>query len=161
MLLDSTLSVTGRPAFRRFWRAARGFWRSAKAWTLLAILVLGVVLQVVVQYRINFWNRDFFNALEARDGSQIWFQAQLLVGLAAASVGLAVTVTVVSSSSGGSEPAVFGAVGEHCGMRWNAKNGVLPIPTKGVKQPKQRSQHRLHPDVSDGIHRRIVAETMP
>ena len=88
MLLDATLSVTGRPAFRRFWQAARGFWRSARAWTLLAVLVLGVVLQVIVQYRINFWNRDFFNALEARDGGQIWVQAQILVGLAVASVAL-------------------------------------------------------------------------
>jgi putative ATP-binding cassette transporter len=88
--LDATLPMAGRPAVRRFWQAARGFWQGASAWTLLALLVAGVVLQVAVQYRLNFWNRDFFNALEARDGGQIWRQAQILVALAAASVSLAV-----------------------------------------------------------------------
>ncbi len=83
--------MTGRAALRRFWRAAGGFWRSRNAWALLAVLLTGVVLQVVVQYRLNFWNRDFFNALEARDGGQIWQQARILVGLAAASIVLAVT----------------------------------------------------------------------
>jgi ABC-type uncharacterized transport system fused permease/ATPase subunit len=87
---DATHSLSGRPAVRRFWRTARGFWRGATAWTLLLVLVIGVVLQVAVQYRLNFWNRDFFNALEARDGSQIWQQAQILMALAAASVSLAV-----------------------------------------------------------------------
>lgn len=92
MSLDATtLPRAGRPAVRRFWQAARGFWHGASAWTLLAVLVAGVVLQVAVQYRINFWNRDFFNALEARDGSQIWRQAQILMALAAASIVLAVS----------------------------------------------------------------------
>ena len=76
---------------RRFWRTAGGFWRSPTAWTLLAVLVIGVILQVAVQYRINFWNRDFFNALEARDGGQIWRQAEILIALVAASVALALT----------------------------------------------------------------------
>lgn len=91
MSLDEILPLAGRSAVRRFWRAARGFWHGATAWTLLAVLVAGVVLQVMVQYRINFWNRDFFNALEARDGGQIWRQAQVLMVLAAASVALAVS----------------------------------------------------------------------
>jgi ABC-type uncharacterized transport system fused permease/ATPase subunit len=87
----ATLPLAGRPALRRFWQAARGFWHGTAAWTLLAVLVVGVILQVAVQYRINFWNRDFFNALEARDGGQIWHQAQILLTLAAASIALAVT----------------------------------------------------------------------
>lgn len=90
MSLDLPFPLTGRPAVRRFWQSARGFWQGPTAWTLLALLIAGVVLQVGVQYRINFWNRDFFNALEARDGGQIWRQAQLLAMLAAASVALAV-----------------------------------------------------------------------
>jgi len=88
--LDATLPDAGRPAVRRFWQAARGFWQGATAWALLALLIVGVVLQVAVQYRLNLWNRDFFNALEVRDGGQIWHQAQVLLVLAAASVALAV-----------------------------------------------------------------------
>jgi ABC-type uncharacterized transport system fused permease/ATPase subunit len=90
MSLEATLSRDGGPAVRRFWQAARGFWQGATAWALLMLLVIGVVLQVAVQYRLNFWNRDFFNALEARDGGQIWHQAQVLMALAGASVALAV-----------------------------------------------------------------------
>jgi putative ATP-binding cassette transporter len=79
---------TGRVALRRFWQTARGFWRSTAPWALIAGLVVGVVLQLFVQYRLNFWNRDFFNALEARDGPQIWREARLLLVLATASVTL-------------------------------------------------------------------------
>jgi vitamin B12/bleomycin/antimicrobial peptide transport system ATP-binding/permease protein len=78
-------------ALRRFWRTARGFWHGSRAWALIALLAVCVVLQIVVQYRLNLWNRDFFDALEARDGVQIWDQARLLLVLAAASVALAVT----------------------------------------------------------------------
>src|SRR5436190_20806559 len=42
-----------------------------------------------VQYWLNFCNRDFFNALERKDGSALWAQAQLFVPLAAASLVLA------------------------------------------------------------------------
>ena len=77
-------------ALRRFWRTAGGFWRGTRAWALLALLVVCVVLQLVVQYRLNLWNRDFFDALEARNGGQLWQQAHLLLGLVAASACLAV-----------------------------------------------------------------------
>jgi putative ATP-binding cassette transporter len=78
---------------RRFWRGARGFWRSrdgAVAWCLIGLLVICVVLQVSVQYRLNLWNRDFFNALEFRDGQEIWRQTYLLMAFAVPSIGLAV-----------------------------------------------------------------------
>lgn len=91
MSLPAPLPVSGRSVLRRFWRTAGDFWRGSRAWSLLALLFLEVVLQVAVQYRLNFWNRDFFNALEARDGGQIWHQARILVGLVAASIMLAVT----------------------------------------------------------------------
>ena len=75
---------------RRFWRTARGFWQGSRAWALIVLLVGCVILQIAVQYRLNIWNRDFFDALEARNGGQIWHQARLLVLFAAASVCLAV-----------------------------------------------------------------------
>ncbi len=81
----------GHSALRRFWRLARGFWHRPHAWGLIALLVIVVVLQLVVQYRLNFWNRDFFNALEARDGRQIAAEARILVVLAGASIALAIT----------------------------------------------------------------------
>ena len=68
-------SPVGREPLRRFWRGARGFWRGRNgiiAWSLIGGLVVCTVLQVVVQYRLNHWNRDFFNALEFRNGREIW-----------------------------------------------------------------------------------------
>jgi ABC-type uncharacterized transport system fused permease/ATPase subunit len=44
-----------------------------------------------VLYRLNLWNRDFFNALEFRRGDAIRHQAFLLPAFAAASVTLAVS----------------------------------------------------------------------
>lgn len=79
-------------ALRRFWGVARGFWRDRKsvAWGLNGALVVCVVLQLAVQYRLNYWNRDFFNALEQRDAVAAWQEVQLLLLLAVASVSLAI-----------------------------------------------------------------------
>jgi putative ATP-binding cassette transporter len=47
----------------RFWQGAAGFWRGPsawKAWLLVVALIANVLLQLVTQYGLNFWNRDFF-----------------------------------------------------------------------------------------------------
>jgi vitamin B12/bleomycin/antimicrobial peptide transport system ATP-binding/permease protein len=46
------------------------------------------VLQLVIQYRLNYWNRDFFNALARRDGDTLWRQVTVFAPLAIISVGL-------------------------------------------------------------------------
>ncbi len=58
---------------------------------MCAALVVIVALQLYVQYQLNYWNRDFFNALERRDGGALWTQALLLVPLGAANITLAMT----------------------------------------------------------------------
>jgi putative ATP-binding cassette transporter len=60
------------------------------AWALTAGLVALAVLQLLVQYRLNLWNRDFFNALERRDRDALWDQARLFLPLVGGSVVLAV-----------------------------------------------------------------------
>lgn len=47
-----------------------------------------MLLQLLVQYWLNLWNRNFFDALGARDASMLWTQASLFVPLAAASSAL-------------------------------------------------------------------------
>jgi vitamin B12/bleomycin/antimicrobial peptide transport system ATP-binding/permease protein len=77
----------------RFWTSARGFWRGKSAmiaWPLTIGLVLIAVLQLTVQYRLNYWNRDFFNALARRDGGTLWRQVLVFTPLAIMSVGLSV-----------------------------------------------------------------------
>lgn len=78
----------------RFWESASGFWRGLPAWRtwlLSAALVVIVILQLYVQFRFNYWNRDFFNALENRDPSRLRVEALLLIPLCGASIALAVT----------------------------------------------------------------------
>lgn len=79
--------------FFRFWNTASLFWRGSSAktsWTLATLLIVIVLLQLLVQYWLNLWNRTFFDALAARDGSVLWTQARLFALLLAASVGLGV-----------------------------------------------------------------------
>jgi putative ATP-binding cassette transporter len=76
----------------RFWQSAACFWNEPKAWTtwvLTALLVAIVLTQLLVQYRLNYWNRDFFNALERRDASALKFQALMFLVLAASTIILA------------------------------------------------------------------------
>jgi ABC-type uncharacterized transport system fused permease/ATPase subunit len=79
-----------RPSVRRFWSTARGFWASPRAWILMVLLLVCVVLGLLVQYRLNYWNRDFFDALAERQSSRLFRQCELLPGLVAASVVLQV-----------------------------------------------------------------------
>ena len=91
---DDDAPTVGAKPLRRFWRTALGFWNGEGAWipwALIGLLIVTVVLQLLVQYRLNLWNRDFFNALERRDGKDILEQAYLLPVLAVSSVVLAAT----------------------------------------------------------------------
>src|SRR6266436_2916497 len=83
----------GRPLFWRFWACASGFWERKHArvsWLLTVGLVALALAQIAVQYRLNYWNRDFFNALERRDAARLWEEAWLFAPLAGLSILLSV-----------------------------------------------------------------------
>ncbi|GLH86282.1 ABC transporter [Bradyrhizobium sp. SSBR45R] len=83
----------GNREWSRFWLTARQFWLGPAAWRvwlLCAALVVLVVLQLYVQFRFNYWNRDFFDALEGRDPARLRQQAVLLIPLCLSSVVLAI-----------------------------------------------------------------------
>ena len=85
---------SGQGRLARFWSSASGFWRGKSAvvsWPLTIGLLLIGVSQLTVQYRLNYWNRDFFNALARRDSNGLWDQVVIFIPLACLSVGLAVT----------------------------------------------------------------------
>src|SRR3984957_17394428 len=87
----SAASPVAPDAFRRFWHTGRGYWFSLNGGSLIGLLVVIVVLQLLMQYRLNLWNRDFFNALGARAAGEIWHETRMLLVLVAASVTLSVT----------------------------------------------------------------------
>ena len=93
MLYQAYLAPDQKRLISRFWQSASGFWRGAsasRAWLLIAMLIATVVLQLLTQYWINFWNRDFFNAIERKNGAELLAQALRFLPLAAASLTLAV-----------------------------------------------------------------------
>jgi putative ATP-binding cassette transporter len=87
------MRATSHSLLLLFWRFAAGFWRGRSArpaWILALLLVTTVALQLYVQYKLNFWSRDFFNAVEKKDGTLLWTHATAFAPLAAASLALAV-----------------------------------------------------------------------
>jgi putative ATP-binding cassette transporter len=93
-MLDQTyISPDEGQLLSRFWQSASGFWRgrsALRAWLLVVLLVATVLLQLWTLYRLNFWNRDFFNAIGRNDAADLWTQALRFVPLAAASIFLAI-----------------------------------------------------------------------
>jgi len=82
-----------RALISRFWATARGFWLEEArltAWALTFGLIAIVLTQLFVQYRLNIWNRDLFNAIEKKAGDAVLTQALVFVPLALATVALAV-----------------------------------------------------------------------
>jgi putative ATP-binding cassette transporter len=90
---DSYIPPSEQRLLSRFWQSARGYWGGATApwaWLLTVLLIATVLLQLLTQYTLNFWNRDFFNAVERKDGAELLTQAWRFLPLAAASLALAV-----------------------------------------------------------------------
>lgn len=78
-----------RTFLRRWWRLTSPFWRSKERWKaggLLALAMAFNIANVSMTVRLNTWSRDFFNALEQRNGDEFFYQLFLLFGLAAVSM---------------------------------------------------------------------------
>lgn len=93
MPLKRYLAPDERRLLARYWQSASGFWRGKsawRAWLLGFVLIATVLLQLLVQFYLNFWNRDFFNAIERKDSVELWRQAMIFLPLAAASLTLAI-----------------------------------------------------------------------
>ena len=90
---NSQSAPSRRTLVGRFWSSARGFWLKedrVTAWLLTVGLIVLIFIQLGIQYRLNIWNRDIFNAIALKDGNAIFTQALILLPLAAATLGLAV-----------------------------------------------------------------------
>jgi vitamin B12/bleomycin/antimicrobial peptide transport system ATP-binding/permease protein len=82
-----------RYLLKRFWISARGFWGKSGdriAWIATIGLFVLIVVNVAVQYGINVWNREIFDAIEKRDSATVLWLSVVFFPLAFASVGLGV-----------------------------------------------------------------------
>ena len=60
---------------REAWALAAPYWRGedrARAWLLLAAVVALNLSLVAMSVLLSYWNREFFNALQARDAEAFW-----------------------------------------------------------------------------------------
>src|SRR5450631_1368776 len=93
MLEQTYIAPDEKQLLARFWQSASGFWRGRsawRAWLLVAVLIATVLLQLLTQYGLNFWNRDFFNAIGRKDAAGLWIEALRFVPLASASLFLTI-----------------------------------------------------------------------
>jgi putative ATP-binding cassette transporter len=78
---------------RKIWALASPYFASEeriRARLMLAGILALTLMQIVVQIRFNWWNADFFNALEKRDQAAFFYQILTFVVLASASMGVTV-----------------------------------------------------------------------
>lgn len=78
-----------RTFLRRWWHLTAPFWRSEERWKAGGFFALAMafnIANVSMTVRLNVWSRDFFNALEQRNGDEFFYQLFLLFGLAAVSM---------------------------------------------------------------------------
>ena len=94
-MLTRTHSALGeKQLLGRFWLSASGYWRGLTAWAawlMVVALLVNVVLQLLTQYKLNFWNRDFFAAVGRKDQADLLQQALRFLPLAGASIALVVS----------------------------------------------------------------------
>ena len=93
MLNRTRFAPAEKQLLARFWQSASGFWCGTSArpvWLLVVVLIATVILQLLTQYALNFWNRDFFDAIGHRNPAELWTQAFRFLPLAAASLTLMV-----------------------------------------------------------------------
>src|SRR4051812_18337389 len=85
-MLHLTISAEEqRRHLHRFWAFGSGFWSGRQgraAWVMTLVLIAVVLIQLGLQYRVNVWNRDFFDALERGERGEVWLQALIFLPLA-------------------------------------------------------------------------------
>ena len=74
---------------RQAWGLAWPYWKSEEKWS--AILLLGAIVAlnlftVWLNVRFNYWNNDFYNALQQYDWSEFWRQFAIFGAIAVASI---------------------------------------------------------------------------
>jgi len=127
-----------------FWQLSQRFWLggSPRVTGLMAVMISVVLAQLAVQFYLNLWNRHFFDALERRDGAELWTQTLMFLVLACTSISLAAT-SVWARMTGQRKwrESMTCAIIE----RWSRKNHNVPID--GTDHGAENPEYRLAEDV--------------
>src|SRR5437667_10440166 len=86
--MTDPLIGTGKQGFaRNLWRLAKPYWNSEERWFArgLLVLVIGLsLLSVYLSVLYNYWNRDFFDAIQQKNEPKFWHQLILFCPLVSA-----------------------------------------------------------------------------
>jgi vitamin B12/bleomycin/antimicrobial peptide transport system ATP-binding/permease protein len=86
--MAAPLIGTGRHWFlRNLWRLTKPYWTSEEKWIAWGLLIVVVGLSLFSVYLsvvYNYWNRDFFNAIQQKDEPKFWHQLILFCPLVTA-----------------------------------------------------------------------------
>jgi putative ATP-binding cassette transporter len=111
----------------RFWRSASGYWHgrgAPRAWLCTVALFGGTLLQLALAFRLNYWNRDFFDAFEHKDGAALRMQALYFVLFGCISITLAIMAVWSRMSI---QRGWRDWLTRHLIDRWLAGNKVQPL----------------------------------
>ncbi|HYM71884.1 MAG TPA: ABC transporter ATP-binding protein/permease [Stellaceae bacterium] len=78
---------------REAWRLAWPYWRSEEKWSAAGLLAAVVALNLIavwINVRLNLWNKDFYDALQAYDWNNFWYQLGIFSLIAACWITVAV-----------------------------------------------------------------------
>ena len=106
------------------------------------MLIGSTVLQLALQYRLNYWSRDFFDAFGRRDGPALWTEAVLFPLLA----GLSILVAVLSVWARMTTQRKWRAwLTRHLIERWLANDRFLQLHFQ--KSEDRNPEYRIAEDV--------------
>lgn len=86
-----------RKVFSDFFTLAAGWWRgpsAPRAWFLTFALAACLVVNVGINFLVNAWNRQFFDALERSDTDYVWWAVMAFGGLVAAAAAIGVGIVL-------------------------------------------------------------------
>ena len=130
---------------RRFSLSAKGYWtadNSTRAWLLTVSLVAVVLASLAITYGINFWNRHFFDALQAKNAPVAIHQGLVFPLL----IGAYLIVCVFAMWARMSMQRTWRAwVNDHLLKRWLARSRFYKLELVGGDH--QNPEHRINDDL--------------
>ena len=79
--------ATKRGFLRQAWDLAWPYWKSEEKWSAIGLLAAVIALNLITVWlnvRFNYWNNDFYNALQQYDWPEFWRQFAIFGMLALA-----------------------------------------------------------------------------
>ena len=81
------IGTVERGFFGNLWRLTKPYWSSEEKWSALGLLVVVIglsLLSVYLSVLYNYWNRDFFDAIQQKNEPKFWHQLILFCPLVSA-----------------------------------------------------------------------------